>query len=67
MPERRVDDGGMLLVDPWSFPVDSFVGQSYDVREDSRSSASWPRDRSSQVPPACSSTVAWSTGGRWAW
>jgi small ligand-binding sensory domain FIST len=32
MPERRVDDAvGVLLADPWSFPVDGFVGQSYDV------------------------------------
>ncbi|MGD9955192.1 MAG: FIST N-terminal domain-containing protein [Candidatus Nanopelagicales bacterium] len=32
MPERRVDDAvGVLMADPWSFPVDGFVGQSYDV------------------------------------
>ena len=32
MPERRVDDAvGVLLADPWSFPVDGFVGQSHDV------------------------------------
>lgn len=32
MPERHVDDAvGLLLADPWSFPVDGFVGQSYDV------------------------------------
>lgn len=32
MPERRVDDSvGMLLVDPWSFPVDGFVGHSYEA------------------------------------
>lgn len=32
MPERRVDDAvGVLLADPWSFPVDGFVGRSYDA------------------------------------
>lgn len=32
MPERRVDDAvGVLLADPWSFPIDGFVSQSYDM------------------------------------
>jgi small ligand-binding sensory domain FIST len=32
MPDRRVDDAvGLLLADPWSFPVDGFVEQSGEV------------------------------------
>ena len=32
MPERRADDVvGVLLADPWSFPVDGFVAHSHDA------------------------------------